>query len=128
MNKNEKKRVINYMEKIKQMFQELVQECAKEKIDLVVAWSIENEISGAVIGDPIAACRSILHLEKQMKGVGLPVDEIKKDIEKLADSDSCPCPNCTARRASKQEREGDTADREEVFSMLAKMLKGDNND
>lgn len=118
------------MEKIELLLLEFIQECAEKKINVVIGIDGGKEIRGAVVGNPITACKIILHLENQLKSVGLPVDDIKKNIDSLKDTlnlDNCPCPNCTARRAAEQEHVGTVVDNEEIFSMLAKMLKGENN-
>lgn len=100
------------MEKLEELASQLLDACVEKKSSVMVVFT-DDLSDGGDTSIMVAGNRNTL------------VMQLLSLADKLADN--CDCPNCIARRAAEQEHQGNTADDEEVFSMLAKMLKGENN-
>ncbi|MBL1228184.1 hypothetical protein IW492_02920 [Enterococcus sp. BWB1-3] len=93
---------------------------------------LTNELLNACIEDGISAIVIIEEKEKranEVYRVGAKANHFRQLLSLLDTlSENCNCPHCQNRRAAEKEREGDSINKDEVFSMLAKMMKGVQND
>ena len=109
------------MDKIIEMMKELQVICNEE--GYVMISYVDDGKKGVTLcqGTPVEIAFAVNGLVKEFDKRGVPV----KAIDKFLSIKECNCPNCSGKRAAEQEREGASADKDEVFSMLAKLMKGE---